>query len=251
MEYIQKAMTSSLKLKAINGISNVVMLNGYFFEPSECPICKRKIKPNFLFGYINIEKNMMYLLLECLGCNRCFIKSCKCELKNAFSVADINRPKGPAEVRELDENSDTIISPNIPNQIVFSDYIINVSSKFVEIYNQAYAAECYSLNEIAGIGYRKSIEFLIKDFLSIGKTDEEKEAVKTKALAQCISQDINNANLKIAASRAVWIGNDETHYIRKHTDKDITDLKRLIDLTVRWIEMECMTKEAEGIPYIK
>lgn len=250
MEYIQKSMTPSLQLKnATNGSNGVV--TGYYFEPTDCPICKRKIKPNFLFGYINIEKSMMYIIFECLGCNRCFIKSCKCELKNIYLSINPGYSNSPAEAKELEDDSDSMIAPNIPNQISFSDYINTVSPKFVEIYNQAHTAECYSLNEIAGIGYRKSIEFLIKDFLSIEKTGEEKEAIKLSPLAQCISKDINNENLKIAASRAVWIGNDETHYIRKHTDKDITDLKRLIDLTVRWIEMECMTKEAEGIPYIK
>jgi hypothetical protein len=46
------------------------------------------------------------------------------------------------------------------------------------------------------------------------------------------------------AKRAAWLGNDETHYIRKWEDKDLDDLKKLIKLTVLWIEMEQMTKDA-------
>ena len=45
------------------------------------------------------------------------------------------------------------------------------------------------------------------------------------------------------ASRAAWLGNDETHYIRKWVDKDVQNLKSLIDLTIRWIESEIETKQ--------
>jgi hypothetical protein len=37
------------------------------------------------------------------------------------------------------------------------------------------------------------------------------------------------------------LGNDETHYVRKWEDKDLTDLKTVIELTLHWIEMAEMT----------
>jgi hypothetical protein len=46
------------------------------------------------------------------------------------------------------------------------------------------------------------------------------------------------------AKRAVWLGNDETHYERLWEGKTIEDLKRLIDLTVHWIAMEIDTEDA-------
>lgn len=39
------------------------------------------------------------------------------------------------------------------------------------------------------------------------------------------------------AERATWLGNDETHYVRKWENKDLKDLKNLIDLTVYFISM--------------
>jgi hypothetical protein len=45
--------------------------------------------------------------------------------------------------------------------------------------------------------------------------------------------------------RAVWIGNDVTHYIRKWEGKNLEDLKKLIELTVHWIEMEALSKSFE------
>ena len=48
--------------------------------------------------------------------------------------------------------------------------------------------------------------------------------------------------VKQVAARAVWLGNDETHYLRKWEGKDLQDLKKLIALTVHWIEMEELTE---------
>lgn len=36
---------------------------------------------------------------------------------------------------------------------------------------------------------------------------------------------------------------DETHYVRLWENKELKDLKLLIDLTRHWIEMELITKE--------
>ncbi|MDM0796823.1 hypothetical protein QTI10_04645 [Clostridium perfringens] len=66
-------------------------------------------------------------------------------------------------------------------------------------------------------------------------------------LGQCVNKFIDNIQLNTAASRAVWLGNDQTHYVQKFTDKDINDLKRLIRLTVHWISMILETIDAENI----
>ena len=128
----------------------------------------------------------------------------------------------------------------------FPECISNLSPSFVKIYNQSLEAEHHNLDEIAGIGYRKALEFLIKDFL-IFHEHKEMSKVNPTALGNCINTMIDNPQLKIAASRATWLGNDQTHYEQKYTDKDINDLKRLIKLSVNWIEMIFLTDEAENI----
>lgn len=35
----------------------------------------------------------------------------------------------------------------------------------------------------------------------------------------------------------MWLGNDETHYVRRWEEKDLSDLKRLISMTVSWIDL--------------
>ena len=126
---------------------------------------------------------------------------------------------------------------------VFSEIITSISPSFSAIYNQAYHAEQANLDQICGVGYRKALEFLIKDYL-ISKEKDEKvvENIKNKFLNNCIQEDVQNENIKNVAKRAVWLGNDETHYTRKWADKDVSHLKQLIELTIRWIENEVETE---------
>lgn len=124
----------------------------------------------------------------------------------------------------------------------FSDIIKEISPSFCEIYNQAYAAQQMNLSQICGVGYRKALEFLIKDYIMSSIEEERKDGIKQKNLSKCIKEDISSTNIKAVAARATWIGNDETHYVRKWEDKDIKDLIGMIDLTIRWIESEVETK---------
>ncbi|GAA4448677.1 hypothetical protein GCM10023189_06890 [Nibrella saemangeumensis] len=123
----------------------------------------------------------------------------------------------------------------------FSDEIAKISSGFIKIYNEAYAAEQQGLTEICGVGYRKALEFLIKDY-AIKKHPTEKDKIEKKLLAPCIGDYVSDDRIKSVAKRAVWLGNDETHYIRKWEGKNIADLKKLIDLTLHWIEAEVLTE---------
>ncbi|MBB1378870.1 hypothetical protein H5120_12255 [Pseudoalteromonas sp. SR43-2] len=54
---------------------------------------------------------------------------------------------------------------------------------------------------------------------------------------------VTDENLKSCANRAVWLGNDETHYIRKWENHDLKDLKILIQLTCTWIQSSILTKK--------
>ena len=56
-------------------------------------------------------------------------------------------------------------------------------------------------------------------------------------LGKCIEDLIDETRIKSCAKRAAWLGNDETHYTRKWEEKDINDLKSLINMTVNWIDL--------------
>jgi hypothetical protein len=130
----------------------------------------------------------------------------------------------------------------------FDEPIPNMSESFCAIYNEAKSAEELGLLQICGVGYRKSIEFLIKDYL-ISNNKADAKTIKATPLGACIANYVSDANIKAVAARATWLGNDETHYERKWIGKDLGDLKRMIDLVVHWIRVEFLTKSAlESMP---
>jgi len=130
----------------------------------------------------------------------------------------------------------------------FSEHVRTISPTFCAITNEAENAERQGWKLIAGPGHRKALEFLVKDYLCRLRPGDA-EAIKSIQLGPCIKEYVTNENVKTTAERAAWIGNDETHYARKWEDKDLEDLKTLIQLTVHWIEMEVMTKKVlEDMP---
>ena len=143
------------------------------------------------------------------------------------------------------------VLPSNPFQsIEFSKRIQEVSPQFSIIYNQAAQAENERLLEICGLGYRKSIEFLVKDYAARNNPNDI-ATIQAMPLSQCISKYISSKNVQTVASRVVWLGNDHAHYIVKHTDKDLDDLKALVSLTVKWIDMELETEEVLAIQPVK
>lgn len=185
----------------------------------DCPFCHARITPNYLF----LHDGNLFAYCPNSDCNKHFV------------------------LQEYYTGLYTLVRPNSsPTRKKFSETIQRVSAEFSEIYNQAYYAEQISLNQICGAGYRKSLEFLIKDYLlsSISEDDTEKrERIEKKLLGNCIIEDVSNEKIKAVAQRAAWLGNDETHYTRRWTNKDVSHLKGLIELTVRWIESEIETQE--------
>lgn len=122
----------------------------------------------------------------------------------------------------------------------FDGRVRTLSPDFCAIYDEANRAEAFGLGRICGAGYRKALEFLIKDFLIrykfIGNA-EVAEQIATTPLAACIDRYVDDEGIKATAKRAAWVGNDETHYVRKWTDKDLSDLKDLIAITVLWVSL--------------
>lgn len=151
----------------------------------------------------------------------------KCGQPNFFNIAERQFP----------------LFRNAP--IKFPESVVAISPRFVEIHKQAQLAEIDGLNEIAGPGYGKALEFLIKDYLIKSLPEQENEIKKMK-LYDCIHKKVENAKIKALADKARIVRNDETHYERKYEDSDLVDLKKLIGATAAWIELEHFTVEQIG-----
>jgi hypothetical protein len=208
----------------INSDTGQVRIEGH---PNKCPFCHKTITPNNLHGHRN--GSVMEVVLVCPN------QSCK---KSFIGYYDIIPNQN-----YFNFNGKTTVG-NLEGK-TFSDTINTLSENFTTIYNQAFTAEQQNITEICGVGYRKALEFLIKDYIILNKP-ADKEKVEKKLLGACIGEYVDDNRIKSVAKRAVWLGNDETHYIRKWEGKNLEDLKKLIELTVHWIEMESLTKTFES-----
>lgn len=127
----------------------------------------------------------------------------------------------------------------------FPDEIEKLSPTFKHVYDQSLKSEQLKLNQLSGIGYRKSVEFLIKDYL-INLKGKDEEKVKKQFLGAAI-KSIEYSPLTSLATAATWIGNDETHYVKKWVDKDIQDMKAFIRSAVFFISAEYQASEAQSM----
>lgn len=137
------------------------------------------------------------------------------------------------------------VFPKSPETFTGPPLVSRLSPSFIAIYNQSAAAEAEELYEICGMGYRKALEFLVKDYL-VQKFPADEETIKAELLGASIKR-IENPQINTLATRSSWIGNDEVHYIRKHDDLDFSDMKRFIHAMAQYIESELTFEEALNI----
>lgn len=206
----------------------VITTTIHYDEPNECPICHYAVVPKVISEYPYPTDQLGHLAITyvCPKCNGPFVQSLM------LGIDAIGRQ--------------VYIAPIIPEQRSFDPKIESLSANFVEVYNQALAAEEYKLHHIAGVGYRKALEFLIKDY-AIHLEENKQDEIAKMNLAKCIQNLPEDAKrLKVVASRCVWLGNDQTHYVQLYDDKDICDMKELLDATLYWMQYSLMSDDLEA-----
>lgn len=189
--------------------------------------CRRSLV-NLHLSWVVAHQKLAWARPTCAGCG-----------ETAWFIL-FNPPKNSSD-EEL-EKSRLFIHPTPPLHPILPDGIGDISPNFVKIYSQATEAEKLGLDELDGIGYRKALEFLIKDYLC-SKFPQESDNIKSKFLGPCIKEYVEDQNIKVCAERAVWLANDETHYERRWHDKDKNDLNLLLQLTLHWISNDLLTKK--------
>ncbi|MBR3762225.1 MAG: DUF4145 domain-containing protein [Lachnospiraceae bacterium] len=204
---------------------------------TECPQCHKSIVPNPIFACVYQSDFLPHasILFHCRDCASTFLAHyclpCSISGYNHISYTNVEF---------------LCIEPQRVTKQIFDISINELSPRFVSIYNQSFAADTYGLDEIAGIGYRKSLEFLVKDF-AIYLYPEAENTIKAMPLSQCIRNYIDNQQIKTLVERSAWIGNDEAHYIRKQTGRDINDMKSFIKATVYFISMYLIAEDASSM----
>jgi hypothetical protein len=198
-------------------------------NPDHCPVCHRGIQPTI--------PNWNHLSQNGATLERAFI--CPFDSCNHIFLARYHRHPNSGDfcLREC--------LPTEPRNYSQPTELREISPDFCSIYNEAHKAEALGLLLISGPGYRKALEFLVKDYLtSLQTTDEAKKEIADWALMAVVKKYVTDKRMLTTAERATWLGNDETHYIRKWEDKDLADMKKLIQLTCYWIQSEHLTNTA-------
>lgn len=197
--------------------------------PDKCPICHHLVSIGNPSAKSWIELNKYQAVFQCpfKGCWNYFI---------AYYEVGV---QGDAR-RELTLKS---VQPfNVVNE-KSPEIITAISPNFVAIYREATEAKQRGLLQIAGPGFRKAFEFLIKDYAkSKAPTNKHKEIESTFS-GTVANNYIVDTRIQAVAKRALWLGNDETHYLRKWEEHNIDDLIKLIKLTINWIEIDLQSAE--------
>lgn len=179
-----------------------------------CPMCHKAGKPVFANGcmvrsFNEDEKPQIFTVWYCTNCKKYYVSLYHMKT-NLLNVEKDTLYPYPTEISE-----DTI-----PQDIK------DMYPDFTKIYSEACECERNNLMRIAGTGYRKALEFLVKDYLQL-EQNLTKEEIGECRLEKCCKK-IEFETIREFANAAKWLGNDETHYVVKHPDYDITQMKAFL-----------------------
>jgi hypothetical protein len=195
-------------------------------HPDSCLECKHSIEPIFLSSYLIKEEGRGRSIAVVFQCPR---EDCRTIFVGRY------QKHISSDAYYLTEHY-ILVHTKSPS---WPEIVESISPVFSRTYAQANVAELNGLDQVCGPGYRRALEFLVKDYLIHCGDDET--TVRRLWLGTCVSR-IKDERIKATAERATWLGNDQTHYERTWENHDIDSLKALIRLTAIWIESEELTK---------
>jgi hypothetical protein len=199
-------------------------INWKFKLPHLCPLCNHLVVIDHPTIYF-LKKQSSELIYQCPNpdCGRFFI--------GYYSLTYGSPGFGWTNLERF--------IPVEPTDEELPQFLDEISENFRPIYSEALEAKQLGLNQICGPGFRKAFEFLIKDYAK-SKTDSEREKkeIEDAFAGKVVNDYIEDKRIQQVAKRALWLGNDETHYLRKWEQKNIEDLINLIKLSIHWIQIE-------------
>ena len=187
--------------------------------PLWCPLCNSPQKP--ILG--------MSHLFSTVGSGCYGVVTCQCTVCIKHYL----------EIYKLDVEAKTsAYYTHIPlNNATFDDELIaRVSPRFIEVYSQALASEQNGHIDLAAMGFRNSLEILVKDY-AINQLNEKFDDVKGLALAKAIEKYLNSDMVK-AADVVRILGNDYAHYIKKYPQHDFEVLKEYMKIFISLVRVQ-------------
>lgn len=136
----------------------------------------------------------------------------------------------------------TVVVYPSANDRIFNELIVTMSPEFVSLYNQSYNAEQLGFKDLSGIGYRSSLEILIKDFALAFELDSKENIAKLN-LNRAIEKFFKHeAEFFTSADVVRKIGNNFTHWDKNDEYLDIIVLKEYLEIFIQAILVKLMIK---------
>lgn len=193
--------------------------------PKMCCICHNEdFELEFLTGvFIKGDHKNLESVFQCTNteCNRLLI--------GYYTRVNVYIP---FELVKLEPN-------HIPDKN-FSPEIKEISPRFIKLFNQLIKAEQKNLALIFGIGYRKALEFLIKDYL-VYLDPKRKDKFINESLKYCLYKLDNN--IPDISKKITWLRSDVDVYYREWNGKDVNDLKKMIEIISSFITANIRMKK--------
>lgn len=193
-----------------------------------CPHCGKEVMPIVIFAVASKksteEKNEVAVL------TRCPRSECgKYNIQAYLSIKSRSHIGAFYEMTRLKYTYHPPLENDLPRKLN------EAFPAFKEIYDQSLKAESMGLDQIAGIGFRKSLEFLIKSY-AISKDPDNQSKIEKETLSNTIKNRYGDfPKIQKLAELAAWIGNDETHFVKKHTEINISNMKEFLNAAALFI----------------
>lgn len=187
--------------------------------PAECPWCRATVAP--------IQMSAADTSPDAEPASRCVIVfQCPGVKCRSMFIARYRRVEAAGRDYRL-----VGVDPSAKVIVSIDQIIEGLSPEFCATYQQAMQADAWGLDRIAGAGLRRALEFLVKAYAA-HLAPESSATIEKAALGAVINAHLGDDRLRSGAELAAWIGNDETHVVRRWTAHDIRDLKALIRIVM-------------------
>lgn len=211
------------------------------FDEDSCPRCGKGFDmvrtPHHDFFDIFDERQYSFNLIS--------VYQCPCCHKGFVVMHHIERQETPMCGNVFAETSQSVY-PSVSTNLQIDKDIQKVSPRFYEIYSQCLQAKASELNELYGMGFRKALEHLVKDY-AIFKNPEERKKIESMKLHNCIEEYFNDSDAKNALMACKILGNNETHFVNDNDENDIHLFEDLIEDTIYYIHREFRNEKATQI----
>lgn len=192
--------------------------NFWAHGPEKCPHCGKDLSVEVLTTIQSPTNSWEYASILC------------CKFCGKFSYIDVLKPPSTQFCRK---------SNFYPQKAIFDlpEGIEEYYPKFVDIYMQSLNAEALNLKDICGMGFRKALKILVRQYV-FDKNPNDIEKFKSYSLSNLIDT-IKNPTIKELSTKLRRLGNDQTHtgYL-KNPDYGVDDIKSFLKALCYYILME-------------